>query len=61
LQIQGCFLAHQPKPEEAGHIDIEKSFLERKPLTQARLTPSGRKAVSSYLGAMARLLVAHSR
>ena len=44
------------KLEEAGYVAIDKSFLNRKPLTQARLTDEGRKALAAYLGAMARLV-----
>ena len=38
-----------------------KSFLARKPLTRARLTPEGRKAFALYLDAMGRLVVSASR
>jgi len=58
---QGNLSVHLRKLEEAGYIAIEKSFLDRKPLTQARLTPAGRKAFSSYLGAMAKLLADNPR
>ena len=36
---QGNLSIHLRKLEEAGYIAIEKSFLGRKPLTRARLTP----------------------
>src|SRR5580692_13051801 len=53
---QGNLSVHLRKLEDAGYIEIEKSFLARKPLTRARLTPAGRRAFSAYLAAIGRLL-----
>jgi DNA-binding MarR family transcriptional regulator len=53
---QGNLSIHLRKLEDAGYIAIEKSFLGRKPLTQARLTEPGRKAFAAYLEAIARLV-----
>src|ERR1700743_580144 len=53
---QGNLSIHLRKLEEAGYIAIDKSFLNRKPLTRARLTAEGRKALAAYLEAMARLV-----
>jgi DNA-binding MarR family transcriptional regulator len=53
---QGNLSVHLRKLEDAGYVKIEKRFLARKPLTRARLTPSGRKAFSAYLAAIGRLL-----
>jgi DNA-binding MarR family transcriptional regulator len=53
---QGNLSIHLRKLEDAGYIKIEKSFLARKSLTRARLTPSGRKAFAKYLEAMAKLI-----
>ena len=53
---QGNLSIHLRKLEEAGYIEIEKSFLGRKPLTRARVTAAGRKAFAAYLEAMARLI-----
>lgn len=53
---QGNLSVHLRKLEEAGYVGIEKSFLDRKPLTRARLTRSGRKAFASYLEAMRKLV-----
>ena len=53
---QGNLSVHLRKLEEAGYIEIEKSFLGRKPLTRARLTAAGRKAFSAYLDAMRKLV-----
>jgi DNA-binding MarR family transcriptional regulator len=53
---QGNLSVHLRKLEEAGYVEIEKSFLGRKPLTRARLTRAGRKAFASYLEAMKKLV-----
>jgi DNA-binding MarR family transcriptional regulator len=53
---QGNLSVHLRKLEEAGYIEIEKSFLGRKPLTRARLTAAGRKAFASYLEALRKLV-----
>jgi len=53
---QGNLSIHLRKLEDAGYIAIEKSFLARKPLTRARITPAGRRAFAAYLEAMAKLI-----
>jgi DNA-binding MarR family transcriptional regulator len=53
---QGNLSVQLRKLEEAGYIAIEKSFLNRKPLTRARLTPSGRQAFKDYLDVIAKLV-----
>ena len=53
---QGNLSIHLRKLEEAGYIAIDKSFLDRKPLTRARLTPAGRRAFAEYLEALAGLV-----
>jgi DNA-binding MarR family transcriptional regulator len=53
---QGNLSIHLRKLEEAGYIAIDKSFLNRKPLTRARITAAGRKAFTEYLEAMAKLI-----
>ena len=42
--------------EDAGYITIDTTFVDRKPLTRALLTKTGRKAFLAYLDAMARLI-----
>jgi DNA-binding HxlR family transcriptional regulator len=49
---------HLRKLEEAGFVAVTKSFIGRKPLTQASLTEDGRGALVAYLDAMAGLLPA---
>lgn len=52
----GNLSVHLRKLEEAGFVAVTKSFIGRKPLTQARLTEDGRAAFVAYLDAMAGLL-----
>jgi len=53
---QGNLSIQLRKLEDAGYIEIDKSFLGRKPLTRARLTPVGRKAFGVYLEAIGKLV-----
>jgi DNA-binding MarR family transcriptional regulator len=53
---QGNLSIHLRKLEDAGYIAIEKSFLNRKPLTRARITPAGRAAFAAYLEALSKLI-----
>jgi len=53
---QGNLSIQLRKLEDAGYVAIDKSFLNRKPLTRARITPEGRAAFSTYLEAMGRLI-----
>jgi DNA-binding MarR family transcriptional regulator len=52
----GNLSVHLRKLEDAGYIDIDKSFAGRKPLTRVRLTDAGRAAFITYLDAMGRLV-----
>lgn len=53
---QGNLSVHLRKLEEAGYIEIEKSFHNRKPLTRARITKFGRAAFGIYLEALGKLI-----
>lgn len=53
---QGNLSVHLRKLEDAGYVEIEKSFLGRKPLTRVRLTDAGRTAFAAYLDAMSKLV-----
>ncbi|WP_395646025.1 winged helix-turn-helix domain-containing protein [Terricaulis sp.] len=53
---QGNLSVHLRKLEEAGYVVIEKSFLDRKPLTRARITEAGRAAFAAYLDAIGKLV-----
>ena len=52
---QGNLSIHLRKLEEAGYVSIDKSFVNRKPLTRVRMTAKGRKAFAIYLEAIAKL------
>jgi DNA-binding MarR family transcriptional regulator len=53
---QGNLSVQLRKLEDAGYVAIEKGFLGRKPRTQIRLTPAGRKAFAVYLDALGKLI-----
>ena len=53
---QGNLSVHLRKLEEAEYIEIEKSFLNRKPLTRARITAKGKTAFKAYLEALGKLI-----
>jgi DNA-binding MarR family transcriptional regulator len=53
---QGNLSVQLRKLEEAQYVTIEKSFLGRKPLTQIRITATGRKAFAVYLEALGKLI-----
>jgi DNA-binding MarR family transcriptional regulator len=44
----GNLSAHMSKLEEAGYIEVEKVFKDRRPNTTLRLTPKGRQAFHAY-------------
>ena len=57
LQVtDGNLSVHLRKLEDAGFVEVLKSFQGRRPLTRARLTDAGRKAFVDYLDAMSRLV-----
>lgn len=45
----GNLSAHLRKLEEAGYVEVEKSFAGRKPQTRLRLTSAGREAFRAWL------------
>lgn len=49
---QGNLSIQLRKLEDAGYVEIEKSFLGRKSRTRVRLTRTGRKAFADYLKAL---------
>lgn len=53
---QGNLSVHLRKLEEAGYIEIVKSFQGRKPLTRAHITTAGRQAFAGYLETLAKLV-----
>lgn len=40
------------KLNEAGYIETEKSFVNKRPRTTCRITPAGRKAFEMYVNAL---------
>ncbi len=52
----GNLSVHLRKLEDAGYVAIDKSFVNRKPLTRVALTPQGRAAFIKYLDAMTKLV-----
>ncbi len=46
---RGNLSAHLNKLEEAGYVEIEKTFIGKRPTTIIRITTEGRKALEEYL------------
>ena len=53
---QGNLSSHPSKLEQAGYIEIEKSFVGKKPRTMIRATAQGREAFQRYRQRMERIL-----
>lgn len=52
----GNLSAHLSKLEEAGYIQVEKSFKGRRPNTNLQLTANGRRAFDEYVRKMKQVL-----
>jgi DNA-binding HxlR family transcriptional regulator len=52
----GNLSIHLRKLEETGYVEIDKTFVGRKPHTQVSLTAPGREAFIRYLDAMTALI-----
>ena len=52
----GNLSVHARRREEAGYIKVTKGFEDRKPKTDYRLTPKGRRALETYLQQMESIL-----
>lgn len=52
----GNLSAHLRKLEDAGYVTVDKSFVDRKPLTRITISRPGRAAFSAYLDAISRLV-----
>ncbi|MFW6199183.1 MAG: winged helix-turn-helix domain-containing protein [Gemmatimonadota bacterium] len=52
----GNLSSHAPRLEEAGYLDVRKSFEGRVPRTDYRLTEEGRMALERYLDHMEALI-----
>ena len=44
----GNFSTHLKRLEDAGYIEVQKEFVDRKPVTSYRLSPQGREAFQQY-------------
>ena len=53
---QGNLSSHMRKLETAGYVDVEKTFVGKRPRTLLRLTDTGRQAVEQYVASMKPLL-----
>ena len=53
---QGNLSVQLRKLEDAAYVAIEKGYLGRKPRTQVRITPLGRKAFAAYLEALGQVI-----
>mgnify|MGYP003461739310 CR=1 FL=1 len=52
----GNLSAHMSKLEEAGYLEVEKSFKGKRPNTMLRLTRQGRAAFQAYRQKMKQVL-----
>ena len=52
----GNLSTHMSKLEEAGYVEIEKTFSGKKPQSMVRMTASGRTAFQEYKDRMKRVL-----
>jgi DNA-binding MarR family transcriptional regulator len=52
----GNLSAHARTLEDAGYIEIRKSFAHRRPLTTMRLTRKGRAAFRTYLDTLRKIV-----
>lgn len=52
----GNLSVHLRKLEDAGYVRLDKSFVDRKPLTRVVLTEKGRAAYERYLTALGELV-----
>jgi DNA-binding transcriptional ArsR family regulator len=53
---KGNLSSHLAKLEEAGYVEIQKTYREKLPLTILRLTRTGRNAYDTYRKSMRSLL-----
>jgi DNA-binding MarR family transcriptional regulator len=51
----GNLSSHLSKLEEAGYVEVQKDFVDRKPHTMVRLTDAGRSAFDAYRRQMKQL------
>ncbi len=52
---QGNLGSHLQNLEKAGYVEIEKSFVDKKPQTTARITDTGRSAFLRHVEELAKI------
>lgn len=52
----GNISSHMSKLEQAGYVDVDKTFVDRRPRTVYRLTDAGRRAINDYRDTLEALL-----
>lgn len=52
----GNLSSHMSKLEEAGYVEVEKEFVDKKPRTMLHLTETGRQAFDNYRRRMQQVL-----
>ena len=57
----GNLSSHLSKLEQAGYLDVQKSFVDKRPQTMLRLTSKGRAAFEEYRRTMSGVLEPNSR
>ncbi|MGA9750158.1 MAG: transcriptional regulator [Acidobacteriota bacterium] len=56
---RGNLSSHLAKLEEAGYVEVQKTFVEKVPRTVLRLTSAGRKALHLYRAQMRTFMSHH--
>lgn len=56
----GNLSTHLRKLEDAGYVEVQKSFRDRKPVTRYRMTEDGRRAFGEYVERLGRMVEAGS-
>ena len=55
-ETDGNLGAHLRRLEDAGYLTVRKTFQDRRPVTWYRLTGQGRRALTSHLEGLGRLI-----
>ncbi len=55
-ETDGSLGAHLRKLENSGHLDVEKTYRNRRPVTWYRLTSDGRTNLRRHLAVLTRLI-----
>ena len=58
---QGNLSSHLSKLEEAGYVEVAKTFQGKRPRTTLRISPAGRVAFEAYRNQLDRLLAEPTR